>query len=101
MWQGWANLILGVWLIISGLITTLHQPINMIIVGILAAIFGFWAYKMWQQVVNGVLGIWIFLSGIAFNLVGPANFIIVGIVMGILGVWSALTHPREMTTKAA
>ena len=99
MWQGWVNLILGLWLILSGLVLSLQSSVNMIVVGILAAIFGFWAYKLWQGVVNGILGIWIFLSGIAFNLVNQVNFIVVGIIMGILGVWCALSHPGELTTK--
>jgi len=99
MWQGWINLVIGVWLVISGIFATLQTPINMIIVGILAAIFGFWAYKMWQGIVNGVLGIWVLLSGLAFNLVIPVNFIVVGIVMGALGVWTGLTRAEEMKTK--
>ena len=101
MWQGWINLILGIWLIISGLIPSLQVVPNMLIVGILGAVFGFWLYKMWQGIVNGILGLWLIVSSLLLNLVLPLNFIIVGIVMGGLGVWSALTHRKEMTTKMA
>ena len=99
MWQGWINLVLGVWLIISGLILSLQAPVNMIIVGILVAIFGLWVYKMWQGVANGILGVWIFLSGLFFNLAVTVNFIIVGIVIGILGLWSALKHLKKVAPK--
>jgi hypothetical protein len=80
MWQGWLNLILGVWLIISGFVSPLQSPANLIIVGILAAVFGFWSYKNWQGDVIGILG--------------PANFIIVGVLMIIAGLWEGLSHPK-------
>ncbi len=99
MWQGWINMILGLWLILSAFVPSLQSSINMIVAGVLAAIFGFWAYKLWQGVVNGILGIWIFLSGVIFNLIVTVNFIVVGIIMGILGVWCALSRPGELTTK--
>ena len=101
MVQGWINLILGIWLIVSGIFTTLHHPINMVITGILAMVFGFWLYKMWQGFVVGLLGLWTILSGLVLNLIVPANLIIVGLVMGLLGLWIGLGHLREMKTKAA
>lgn len=97
MWQGWINLILGVWLILTGFVSTLQTPLNLIIVGILAVIFGFWTYKNWQGDVAGVLGIWLFLSGVWWNLLSPLNFIIVGVLLGIVGIWEGLVHPKEMT----
>lgn len=101
MWQGWINLILGIWLIISGIFPALHHPINGVVVGILGMIFGFWAYRTWQGIVDGILGLWILLSGILFHLMTTANLIIVGIVVGVLGLWMGLTHPGEMKTKTA
>ncbi len=101
MWQGWINLILGVWLIISGFVGGLQTPANLIVVGILAAIFGFWAYKSWQGVVNGILGIWTLLSGLIFHLLAPANFLIVGVLMGIFGAWEAFGHRKQMQAKTA
>jgi hypothetical protein len=94
MWQGWLNLILGVWLIISGFVSPLQSPANLIIVGILAAVFGFWSYKNWQGDVIGILGIWLLLCGIWFGILGPANFIIVGVLMIIAGLWEGLSHPK-------
>ena len=102
MWQGWISLILGLWLILSGLISSLQHPINLFITGVLAAVFGFWAYRHWQCIVNGVLGLWLILSGFITTLIHPLNFIIVGLVMGALGLWVGLSHPvRRMDTKTA
>ena len=42
MWQGWIIFILGIWLFISGLIPVLQGGGNLIIVGIISAIFGLW-----------------------------------------------------------
>lgn len=102
MWQGWISLILGAWLFISGLIPSLQTPVNYIIAGILAAIFGFWAYRTWQGIVNGILGLWMVLSGLVSSLMLNWNLIIVGIVMAALGIWTGLSHPiQHMTTKTA
>jgi len=90
MWQGWINLVLGVWLILSGFISPLQTPANLIIVGILAAICGFWGAKNWKGRINGILGLWIFLSGSVFNLAFSWNFIISGILLSILGIWRAI-----------
>jgi len=100
MWQGWINLILGLWLILSGLVSALQTPANLIITGVLAVVFGFWTYKNWQGDVAGVLGIWLFLSGIWWNLLSPVNFIVVGLLLGVIGLWEGLIHPREMTPHA-
>lgn len=38
MWQTWVNLIIGLWLIISGVVVKLQRPANFIIVGIIVVI---------------------------------------------------------------
>jgi len=100
MWQGWVNLVLGVWLILSGLITPLQTPANLIIVGLLAAVFGFWTYKDWLGDIAGVLGLWAILSGIWFNLLSPANFLIVGVLLVGSGYWVGFTHSKPATPHA-
>jgi hypothetical protein len=97
MWQGWINLVLGVWLIISGLVSSLQTPANLIITGILVAVFGFWTYKDWLGDIIGVLGLWSLLSGIWFSLFSPANFLIVGVLIGGLGFWEAYLHSKPIT----
>jgi len=99
MWQGWVNLILGAWLILSTFVTALRTPANLIIVGILAVIFGFWTYKDWRGDVAGILGLWSFLCGVWFHIFSPVNFFIVGLVMAISGLWEGLSkHPTPRTT---
>ena len=65
---------------------------NMIILGLVAAVFGFISFKTWQGISNGIIGLWFFLSAIWFHLVLPWNFIILGIVMAALALWDALSH---------
>ncbi len=101
MWQGWVNLILGIWLIISGFVSSLQTPANLIVVGILATVFGFWAYKMWQGIANGILGLWTLLSGLVFHLLNPTNFIIVGLLMGVFGAWEGYSQRKQMQAKTA
>lgn len=106
MWQGWINFVLGIWLIVSGFVISLQGRVNMIIVGILAIVFGFLAFKAWQQIINGVLGIWVlvcglFITSLAATDATNVNYIIVGIIMAILGIWSALSRPKETPTQTA
>jgi len=101
MWQGWTNLVLGVWLIISAFVPSLQTPANLIIVGILAAVFGFWTYKDWRGNVSGFLGIWSLLSGVWFNLISPVNFFIVGLLLGISGIWEGLVHPKPSAPRTS
>ncbi len=101
MWQGWINVVLGIWMIVSGLVPSLQTPVNLIIVGLLIAIMGFWTYKTWQGIVNGILGLWLFVSGAIIHLLAPVNFIIVGLVVALLALWEALGHPTEMRHKTA
>lgn len=86
MWKHWITLIIGIWLFISGLAAPLQVPANLIVVGILAVIFGFWSFRAWQQIVNGILGVWIFVSGLVASLINPVNLMIVGFVMVILSI---------------
>lgn len=96
MWQGYVNFILGIFLVVSGIIVNLQASTNLIVVGILAAIFGFWSSKNWQGLVIGILGVWLFLSGSMFGLVFSWNFIITGVILSILGLWYALYPNNKM-----
>jgi len=95
MWQGWISFILGIWLIISGLIPALQYPINLVFIGVLSVIFGFWGIKLWSEVMNAILGIWIIASAFVYNMIIPQNFLVIGIAMGIFGIWSGLSRPDE------
>jgi len=98
MWKSWIVFILGLWLIISGFITSLNDPANMLIIGVLVAAFGFWDYQMWQGIVNAILGVWIFLSGSVFDLANLPNMFIIGVIIAILSLWSASQQRRGLVT---
>ncbi|HBY19312.1 MAG TPA: hypothetical protein DEH00_09120 [Candidatus Marinimicrobia bacterium] len=99
MWQAWVNVILGLWLVVSGFIPSLQANWNMIIAGIVIAILGFTVSKEWPAIVAGVVGIWIFISGLVPSLIAPINFIIAGIVVLIVSLILALQKtPKEPKT---
>ncbi len=97
MWQAWVNVILGLWLVVSGFIPTVQVNWNMIICGILIAILGFTVSKKWPAIVVGILGVWILISGLVSSLIVPVNFIIAGIVVLILSLVLALQKTPEET----
>ncbi|BFN36169.1 SPW repeat protein [Fidelibacter multiformis] len=101
MWQAWVNVILGLWLVVSGFIPGVQVNWNMIIAGILIALLGFTASKKWPAIVAGIVGIWIFISGLVPSLIVQLNFIIAGIVVLILSLVLALQKtPEEPKTTA-
>lgn len=103
MWQGLVKLIIGSWLIISGLIGALQSPLNLLIVGFVTAICCFQSTKIWQATVTGILGIWLFISGLSYFVLGAGpgliaawNFLIIGIIILILGIW-LLVKPSKIS----
>ncbi len=96
MWKAWINFVLGLWLILSGIITGLGVSGNYIIVGIVVAILGFWSARQWQGTVIGILGLWMILSGIVPSLIAPVNLIMVGIVIAVLAIWQTFAKPKQM-----
>ncbi len=96
MWQAWVNLAAGIWLILAGIIPGIRTEASMLIGGIVAVIFGFWAgTEKWHGIVNGIIGIWLILSALWFNLVVPWNFIIFGIIIGLIAIWNLATPPHQ------
>jgi uncharacterized membrane protein HdeD (DUF308 family) len=108
MWQGVVKLIIGAWLIISGLITALQSPLNLLIVGFVTAICCFQSAKIWQATVTGILGIWLFISGLSYFVLGSGhgliaawNFLIIGIIILILGIWLLVKPSKESVTQTS
>ncbi len=95
-WQGWANGILGLWLIVVSLIGLGGSMITLVITGIVVAVVGFWAALMktslWQQWVNGILGLWVI--AIPFLAITGAalgwTVAVTGIIVAILGFWATM-----------
>jgi hypothetical protein len=99
MWQGWISLIIGVWLIISGLISALQGPVNLVLFGLLAAIIGFFFLKGWEGTVSGILGVWLIISGFISGFITAPNFIVMGIVIAILSLIRIFHLHRGTETK--
>lgn len=86
MWQGWLNLLLGLWLIISGLLTALQGPANMVIVGVLAVFIGFFLVRKWEGVAIGILGIWVLICGFITGFITTHNLLVTGIVISLISM---------------
>ncbi len=106
MWQGRVELIIGVWLIISGFVMALQSPLNLLIVGFITAVCCFNSYKLWQATVTGILGIWLFISGLSYFVMGTGhglittlNFLIIGIIILIMAIWLLVKPPKESETQ--
>jgi hypothetical protein len=100
MWQSWSNMVIGLWMIFSGIVATLSASGNFIVTGILLAILGFWS-RGWKGTLIGLIGLWAIFSGFVPGLIVPANMIITGAVVTVLAIWkaSAMTaRPQEPTT---
>lgn len=88
MWQSWVNVIAGIWAFISGFSFVLTNPINFFIIGVVVAVFGFWApRRKWQGSVNGIIGLWLIVSAFIPTLVTQQNLIISGLVVAVLAAW--------------
>jgi hypothetical protein len=86
MWQSWISLVLGIWLIISGLIVGLQGSFSMVIIGLLAVIVSFFFLKGWEGVLNGILGVWLIICGFIHGLITTQNYLVVGILISIISL---------------
>ena len=96
MWQGWASIILGFWLIISSVIPELQIPINLVVTGILSLISGILGFRYWMGRYNTFLGFWILICGLTNHLITPINFLIVGILMALLSLGSEINYVEDL-----
>ena len=95
----WINIVAGLWAFITGYLVHALVPANLVILGIVIAVCGFWTYEReWQGFVNGVIGIWLILSAFAPALMVPVNLWISGIAVIGLAVWRLVSvsshHPH-------
>ncbi len=108
-WRDVANLILGLWLVISPWalsFTTETIPTgNALIVGVViavAAAAALIAFHTWEEWVNVVLAVWLIVSPFALDYASHVtvlwNQLIVGALVGILALWTALTTPETGVT---
>lgn len=109
-WRDVANLVLGLWLLISPwVLSYASEPMvaawNAHIVGIIvavAAIAALVAFHKWEEWVNVVLGVWLivspFLLGYAMLTSALWNQIVVGVLIGILALWTAVSSEETGVT---
>lgn len=105
---GVANLVLGLWLIISPFILgySTGAITNSVILGIIVAILAIIRLsapsQSWASWLNGVAGLWLILAPFIFNFMSPAvlwNELIVGVIVAALGFWNGtVTVPMQHMT---
>ena len=90
MWQTAINLLIAVWLIVTGL-SYPNSPGVLIVSGTVAVAFGSYVAAVrdcWQSFVIGMIGIWLFVGPLATNgAMTRTNFLISGIATGVFGIW--------------
>jgi SPW repeat-containing protein len=108
-WRDVANLVLGLWLLISpwalSYATETIPTGNAFIVGVIiavAAAAALVAFHKWEEWANVVLAAWLIVSPFALDYASHAtilwNQLVVGVLVGILALWTALTTPEPGIT---
>ena len=108
-WRDVANLVLGLWLVISPWALSYTMAAvptwNAIIVGVIiavAAIAAIVAFHTWEEWVNIALAVWLIASPFALDYASHAtvlwNQLIVGVLVGLLALWTVLTTPETGIT---
>jgi hypothetical protein len=102
MFNGKLRLFIGSWLLISAMIPALQNPINMMVVGFITAVFCFNSNMLRQALVTGILGMWLIICGLSYfvisstsHLVIPANFIIVGFISLGIEIWTMRQNSKK------
>ena len=95
----WISFIIGLWFFISGLAPGLVRVWNLLLVGILAIIFGLIAFyqnrKYWQGLVIAIIGLWVLICGFIEIYLVSWNFLLFGIIIAVLGLWAALASGKK------
>ncbi|HKL77523.1 MAG TPA: SPW repeat protein [Gammaproteobacteria bacterium] len=105
-WQDWANLIFGVWMLLSPAVLAMDTAgaaaWNAYIVGIAVGVIAIIALIQpagWEEVVNLLLGLWLLASPwiIGFSAVAAAvtNQVIFGLLIVIGAVWALTEVSRQ------
>lgn len=111
-WQDDANLVLGVWLVLSPWILQYTAASaaawNAWILGVVivaAALAAIFAYREWEEYIAVLFAAWLIVSPWLLGFAGTAaavwNQIVVGVLVGLLAVWSAFAERQRHEHKAA
>ncbi len=106
MWHARILFLLGTWLIVSGLLSPLQHPANMLLTGFFTVIYCFSSSRLWQAPLTGIVGLGLFLSGLndwmMLNggiLVTQLNFMVSGGVLVIISLLSLILLTRTESAK--
>lgn len=105
-WQDPANLVFGLWLLISPWVLAYRMEAsatwNAVIVGALivaVALFELFRIRAWEEWTSVALGVWLLISPwlLGFSAVGSAMWtaVIVGLAVAVLALW-ALGTDKEL-----
>jgi hypothetical protein len=109
-WQDWANLILGVWLIIAPFLldfggTDSRAAVNAYVMGVGVTIFAVAAlYRppTWEEGINLAIGIWLIIAPFVLGYTGLTMatwiHVIVGLLVGGDALLALFQRPRHPTT---
>lgn len=98
MWRNWINIILGIWLVLSGIVAPLAAETNLVVTGVLIFISGLLMLRYFSGMIMVVLGFWMVSSGLIISLTTPANFIINGSLVFLFSVGVAAAKKENMLT---
>jgi len=104
-WQDWANLVLGLWLVLSpwilGFSGTSSATWNAVLLGLAVGLLSLLRLQggpLWEEGANVVLGVWLILSPWILGFSGEAgatwNAVIVGLLVGLLALSVAREKPK-------
>lgn len=109
-WQDWANVVFGVWLIVSpfvlgyadsGTLAAAHSYAIGIAV-VIFALAAIYRYYRWEEGINLALGLWLIAAPFVLNFshVEPAvwNHVIMGILIGVDALSVLMQKPPMRTT---
>lgn len=88
MWNAWINFILGIWLIVSAFIGSLHTTIHYIVVGVIVVLLSLLKVKSWPMVLTLILGILVIIT--AFFPTTTWTSVVFGVLIAIFALIGAL-----------
>jgi hypothetical protein len=112
-WRDVANLVLGVWIVLSpwalGFTAEQIAAWNAYIVGVIVAVAALATlvnFQKWEEWVNITLGAWLIVSpwvlGVASITALAWNQVIVGLIVGVLALWTAIAgqQPKHLVRES-
>jgi hypothetical protein len=105
-WEDWANLVLGIWLLVSPWLlpgageeqVAMQNAVAIGFVLVMTQVATLVAFRAWEEWGNVTLGAWLVISPWALGIASPtfqANFVIVGalvLALSLYELWDVRRH---------